>query len=913
VAGRVVGRDAELKALGAFLESVAHASGALVVEGEPGIGKSTVWNAAVERAADRGFLVLSCRPASSETRLSFVGLADLLSGLEEGTLDALPPPQRRALAVALLREEPGRSTPEPRIVATAFLSTLRTLAERSPVLVAVDDLQWLDAASRRVLEFALRRLGGERIGLLAAMRTDARAIADGATRLRLRPFNLAELHEILKDGLGATFPRPTLVRIEQATSGNPFFAIELARALLEHGEPVHVSAPLPVPDDLAVLLARRLRRLPEHVRHELLVASALALPTLELLDADAIAEAVEAGVVRIDQRRRVQFTHPLLAAAVYRSVDAELRRGVHRELAERIHDPEERARHLALATAEPDETVAGVLADATRVARGRGAVDSAIELAELACELSPRDALDVLHARRLELGALLSEAGDPQRARTVLRDVADHAPSGMTRARALLLLAFESETQQAVEAVDLCLAALDAAGDDAPLRVEILAGASRLSDEDVERKVALADEARALAVETQVAPDLQSYALLAFAEAAFFAGRGIARHELERAAQLEDDDAASEVRSLHWLHHHGDVRPSARLGGILNLHADELDAARREFEFERDVALAHGDEVQLARTDVRLAVIEVRAGSWDAAEGYAAEAAGILERTRQDWLRCWLLVVTARLHALRGRVEEARTTAADAVQLADAVESLWLLADCESTLGFLDLSLGSLDDAVARLGRAAELEARIGISEPRLIRSHADYAEALIGLGRLMQAEDVIERLARTSSPWSAALGRRCHALMHSARGDLDDALAALDASLAAHESLPIPFELGRTLLVKGRLHRRRNERRCAREALERSAELLETLGAPLWLASAQAELRRLGLRKAAGDELTPSEAAVASLAASGLTNKEIATRLFVSPKTVEANLARVYRKLGIRSRAELGARMTKT
>lgn len=919
MSGSIVGRDAELLGVERFLTDASRGATALVIQGEPGIGKTTLWREALRRAGDRGMRVLSSRPGSAETRLTFVGLGDLLGTIGDDVLAELPTPQRRALDVALLRSDPGTSPPEQRAVSAAFLSVLGVLSADTPVLLAVDDLQWLDASSRRVLEFALRRLGPEPVGFLGTVRLDgspAHALVDeSAHRIRLQPFNLASLHEILKSELGRTFARPTLVRIERVSLGNPFFALELARALVELDEPPHGSAPLPIPSDLTRLIAARLRRLPAGSRRTLLVAAALPQPTVELLDRDALVSAEAADVVRVDEDGRVFFTHPLLAATVYGSAPAGRRREVHRLLADRASDAEARARHLALAAEEPDEAVAAALTDAAGAARARGAPDAAIELLELACEQTPRGDPDALYARRLELGALLSEAGDPERAANVLRDVAEHASAGGERARALLLLAYRSETSQAGEAGDLCDRALEAAGDDSRLRVEILAAASRMADEDIARKSALARRAREIAQREDVGPELESYALLALAEADFFAGRGIAAKAFRRAAEREDAAAAGVApaeRSLHRIHHHGIVRPSARLLGILRIYADELDEAREEFALERTVALEHGDDVQLARTLLRLAEIETRAGTWELAERHLDEAAHILERARQQWLRCWLLAVKTTLDTLRGRVEEARGAGAEGLELAAAIESIWFVADCHAALGFADLSCGKLSAARDHLESAAELESRIGAGEPRLIRYRGDWIETLVGLGELDRASEALASLESSPSPWASAVGGRCRGLLHSARGELDDARHALEQAVAHHEKLPIPFELARTLLVTGQVHRRRKERRLAKEQLGKSIEIFQELGAPLWLEHAQSELRRLGLRRGAGDELTPTEEKVASLAASGLTNREIAERIFVSPKTVEANLSRTYRKLGIHSRAELGAHMAR-
>lgn len=852
-----MGRDAELAVVDAFLSSVGDSPSALLIEGEPGIGKTTVWKEAVRRAGERGMLVLQSRPGPSETRLTFVGLADFLGSVEDHVLAELPSPQRRGLDVALLRSDPEGPAPEQRVVSTAFLSVVQLLARRSPVVIAADDLQWLDTPSRHVLEFAMRRLASEPVGFLGAVRLEGSTgrMEEWAQRIRLQSLNLAALHEILKAELGQTFARPALVRIERLSSGNPFFAIELARAVVEQGSPVRGSAPLPVPSDLTELIAGRLDRLPAISRQALLIASAHPQPTLALLDREAVARAESAGVVRIDEHGRIFFAHPLLAAAVYASAPAARRREVHRELVELATDTEERARHLALAADGPDEVVAGALADAAETARDRGAPDAAIELLELACELTPADRSQELFERRLELGRYLSEAGDPERAGTVLRDVAERAHSGPVRARALLLLAFRSETTEAGEvAIDLCEQALAAAGDDVGLRTEILAAASRMSDFDVARKVSYAQAALELAKAGRVSRQLRAYALLAFAEAEFFAGRGLAHNAIRRAARFETDLRPS-TRALHRVHHYSDVRPSARLLGILQIYADELDAARTEFEHEREVASDHGDEAQLARTLIRLAVIELRAGRLDLADRHVREAARVLERTGQEALRRWLLATKALLDALRGSVDEARAAGEQALRLSVAAGALWGIAECHAALGFLDLSLGELASASAHFDRAEEINECIGPAEPRLLRYHADQIETLVGLGELARADALLERLERpgrraVDAPWTAATGARCRGLLCSARTESDDALRSLEQALVAHERLPIPFELGRTLLVKGQVHRRRNERRLARDALEQSRAIFGKLGASLWSEKAQSEMGRLGLRK---------------------------------------------------------------
>jgi DNA-binding CsgD family transcriptional regulator len=916
----VVGRSAELAAIDAFLAAAENGAAALVFEGDPGIGKTTLWQAAVERAAESGARVLSSRPGPSEARLTFVGLGDLLAGLEPDLFERLPSPQRRALDVALLRTDPEGPSPERRVVATAFLSVLRELAVAAPVVVAVDDLQWLDTPTWHVVEFAARRLRAERVGVLAAARPQGAARIrafhdDSLRRIRLEGLSLSALHRILKIQLGRSFARPILVRIERAASGNPYFALELGHAILESGDDLAGSKPLPLPDDLVQLLERRLRRLPAASRSALLAASALSQPTLGLLDGDGIVLAEEAGVVRVDERGRVAFAHPLLASVVYGSAPIGRRRRVHAALAKLVEDPEERARHLALAAESPDEQVAETLVAAARAARARGAPNSAIELLELASTLTPGELDGTRQARLFELAQCLAAAGDRQRAADVLRDLVTQAPTGPLRARARVILAFLLEWEGTEDAVGLCEQALLDAGGDLDLSAEIHAVTSRICDFDTKRKVAHARAALALIERRETSPRLHAYVLLAVAEAEFQAGHGIPHELFERAAALESAAVSSpEEPLLGALHGHSGLPLSTRLLALCLFDSDDLDEARRFFEYERRIVDEEGDEVQAARTLWRLAYVELRAGRWLLAEAHLRELASVVERTGQEGIGCKALTIAARLEALLGRVATARSTGERALALALEGGDEWLVAESVSALGFVELTAGNLQEARAQLARADEAGKRIGFGEPGLLRYHADHIETLLALGELEHADAVLEsfeqQAATSGGAWARAAAGRSRGLVLAARGLLDDAVATLEQAVADHASLPIPFELARTLLVKGQVHRRRNERRLGREALLESIAIFEQLGSPLWGEKARAELRRLGVRKGASHELTPSEEHVASLAASGLTNREIAERLFVSPKTVEANLARAYRKLGIRSRAELGAHM---
>jgi hypothetical protein len=432
----VVGREPELKAVDAFLDGTARA---LAIVGEPGIGKTTVWREAVERARGRGATVLVARPAESEARLSFGGVADLTSALPPEAFDALPAPQRRGLDVALLRAD-STGPPARRVVATALLTLVRELGASSAVVIAIDDLQWLDPPSTDALEFVLRRLDGENVRLIFSLRADAPEPPGLETeRIEVGPLSVAALHRILGDTLGRTFARPVLNRIAAASGGNPLHAIEIARELERQGVQDSV-APLPVPDSLGALVRARVRALPAPTRDALLRVAALARPDTGMVDQTALAAAEEASLVSIDASGRVRFTHPLFASAVYAAAATSRRRAVHADLAAVVVDPIERAHHLALASDGPDPEVVAELESAAQRARSLGAPDTAASLVDLALRLVTPGS-EESRRLKLELAEHLYFASDFARARALLEEILATLAPGDQRARALAALA----------------------------------------------------------------------------------------------------------------------------------------------------------------------------------------------------------------------------------------------------------------------------------------------------------------------------------------------------------------------------------------------------------------------------------------------------------------------------------------
>jgi tetratricopeptide (TPR) repeat protein len=453
----VIGREREIDVVSSFLDSFPDRPAALLVEGAAGIGKSTVWFEAVHLAADRGFRVLKARPAESEARLSYAALADLIGPAFEEARSQLPDPQELALAATLLRVTSTQAV-DPRTAATAVVGVLTEVSGVCPVLVAIDDVQWVDLASQRALEFAARRLPAS-VGFLVTRRSNGPAAApldldralppDALQRMVLESLSLASLHHIVRERLGGTPTRPVIARVAEASGGNPFFAIEIARALASRRGGSDERGPLPVPQSVQRLASERISALSATAREAVLVAASLSRPTIGAIAAAlpsdsggtaAVLEAEDAGIL-VSERGRVRFAHPLLASAVYGSVSETQRRVLHRRLAEVVNDAEERARHLSQSVAEPDESAAAEIEDAGGQAVLRGAFDAAAELFGAARRLTRAGSDDALVRRTLAQASALLRTGDVADARRLAEQSKTDRLSAALRAERLQLLA----------------------------------------------------------------------------------------------------------------------------------------------------------------------------------------------------------------------------------------------------------------------------------------------------------------------------------------------------------------------------------------------------------------------------------------------------------------------------------------
>ena len=909
----VVGREQELGSLRDFVAGSQAGAHALVLEGEAGIGKTTLWLAGVEAAHERSLRVLAARPARAERGLAHAGLGDLFEGVLDEMLPAMPAPRRSALEVALLLAEAGQRPPDARAVGVAVLTGLRTLAESGPLLIAVDDVQWLDASSAAALEFAVRRLLAEPVLLLVARRPgeggpapESALPAERVARRAVGPLSVGATHRLLLGQLGRTFTRPTLLRLHEVAAGNPFFALELARALDRAGSTPAPGEPFPVPENLEALVQDRLEQLPADSMPVLLAAAALAEPTMQQLSSvwpDAtrsLVPAARAGIVDL-AGDHVRFAHPLLASVLYDHASVAERRAVHRQLAGLVDDTVEQARHLALAAEGPDDAVARRLDEAADAARARGASIAAAELGELAVRATPSANVDDHRVRLLRAAREHLAAGAPGRVRALAEEMLRETAQGPARAEALLLL---SEVEEAagmpVREVTLLREALRETGDSLGVQAQIelaLAEALRLS----EGTAAAVSQARgALRLAERVDDDaLVARALATLARAMFDAGEAgaisLAERSLALARGSADQDSIDEAL---WA------------CGYCFTFAGRTADARDAFT-QSLASIAGRDDLKENVILWLLALVELRAGNWDLAREHAERTCELSQMLAEGDPEAdpEIEIPLALVSAYQSDHEEARRISERGIVLAEASGQPFYASWYRGVLGLLEHWGGNPAQAVDHFASAMLARESLGFREPAVPLYRADYVEALLELGRFEEALAVLdpwevdaERLGRE---WAHAEVVRCRGLVAAARGDVVAARSLLEEAVELHEAVGDPFARNRALLALGAVLRRALKRGAARDALERSLAGFEILGARHWVAKAQAELGSVGGRtREVG--LTSAELRVAELVAQGRTNREVAGLLFLSERTVESHLTHAYAKLGVRSRTEL-------
>jgi DNA-binding CsgD family transcriptional regulator len=904
----LVARDAELEMIAEVLDREPTSVRALVLEGEPGVGKTSLWERGLAGGRDRGMRVLVSRASASETGLPFAGLIDLLDEVTVDELAAVPPPQLHALEVALYRAEPGEQPPTEQVVSLALLSALRSLSREQHLLVAVDDLQWLDRSSQAALAYAARRLQ-DRVTVLLARRPGPRSAVEAAfgdervDRLVVRSTTLAGTRQILASRLGLRLPHHLLRRVYDTTLGNPLFALEVGRMLVST-DLATVGDELPVPDAVEDLLGLRVADLDPTARRLLLALALdadLRAPQLrELIGADALDDASATGVVDVDADR-VRPAHPLLAEAARRAASADDVRRLHADIADVATDAQRRVLHLALAATEPDRGLAARLDGAVGRATARGAIRLAADLAGHALRLTPPGDADA--GRVMLLAKLLQMAGEKQRLTDLLTPRAASLPDRADRVRAHVLL-----TGGVVRGNDdilvLLQRALDEAGDDHALRLRVL---SHLAENEAVievRNVAVADARAAEAVVASASGSAGGQRLALYTRIWTSALRGRPLDDL-----LERYDAIA-CDSTYL------ARTPGRVVGQQHVWRGEPGPARERFEAYRSLAADRGEPNPYALARLHLCELDLRLGRWDDAEELLDEWATSIDSSLLHWPmyeRCRSL-----LAAGRGDAGGAREWAERAVAQAEETGIRWDWLEAMRALGVAALLDHRPEEAVRHL-RAVWTHTRDqGVLDPGAFPAAPDLVEALVDTGSpddLAEARAVVDALREAADlqdhAWARLSAGRGAATVSLAGAWSEHEAQALASVATAYDERGLAAEAARTWLALGRAQRRARKWGGARDSLERAVRLFEEQGAPGWASAARADLERVGARRPSSPgRLTTTERRVADLAVQGLANKEIARALVVTVSTVEFHLRNAYTKLGIRSRMELAPRL---
>jgi DNA-binding NarL/FixJ family response regulator len=909
---QVICRTKELGAIADFLTSAClHPSG-LTIEGEAGIGKTALWSSATEQARERGYCVLSAQAGQAESAMGYAAVADLLRDVDSSILNRLSDLQKVAVERVLLRSGHNESpATDQRTVGAAFLAIIEMLAADAPVLLAIDDLQWLDASSRAVITFAARRFK-ERVGVLVTERRERDCptamswlcvgTENDIGRIRLGPLTLGGLRALVSGLSGRSLPRPTMARIDELSQGNPLYALELARAVADQSS----TAEQDLPRTLADLVRSRIGGIDDEVRDVLLAAACVTDPTVDLLarakgitvsETVVLLETVESkGIVRIEGNR-VHFAHPLLARGLYADARPSRRRKMHRALAEVEALPEARARHLALATTSEDPATLKALDAAAETARARGASAAAAELVDLAIGVGGDTAL-----RRILSSRYHFHAGNYKHAHALVEACIRELQPGPLRATAISLHAEMCVYQNSfAQAAEMLRGALKEAKSDPALlaQILILLSFARISMGEHERSLHDASHAVTLIDELDL-PALTSQACAMWVTANFICGQGVDEPTLQRALELEDRDADVSVPF-----------DASVVNALVLAWTGQLDEARAQVSTLRSRCIERDEIDHLMFIDLHGTLIDVWRGDLTETARTARDAMERAEQLGGDHAFVIADTIGAVAAAYAGREQEARTRARAAIDRASRCGSARLADQAITSLGFLEVSLGNSADALTTLQPLVERFSTLRGTEIITAAFAPDAIEAMIALGRLKDAEPMIAALEhhgrRLDRAWMSATGARCRAMMLAAQGDVAAATRMAQRAMAAHQTLPMPFERARTQLLLGQLQRRQRQKEATTATLTEALAAFEEMKAVLWADRARSELARTTVSAAHTTVLTPSERRVAELAASGMTNRDIGAEVFISPKTVEANLARIYRKLEIHTRAELG------
>lgn len=877
--GSLVGRDEELAVISDFLGG---RGDGLVLVGASGMGKSSLWTEAIGRATELGTRVLQATPGEGEERYSHSVLLDLLRDVdfEDAPLSV---PVRAALDGVLLRAATDGPI-NPQAVSMGTYQVLERLSAAREVVVCVDDVQWGDAGSLEALSFAARRLPPGRVRFLLARRSgyergplEALLTRRDLRYVEPRPLTVDETARLLVQHL-TLVGTPRVVRlVHEQSRGNPLFALEVGRVLLERGVP-KIGEPLGVPEEMAAVLGLRVRDLPEAQRTLLLAVSLDPLlgedALASLVGADVVESAVRDRLVTITAGGRVRAWHPLLAAAARETATPARQRALHLELAGVVGIPGSRARHLALGADGADDALASLLAVESEAAASRGAVETGVELAELALTRTPAGS-PVRDQRVLDLAARLADAGEGQRVTDFLMGEIEGLPRGRARGTAWLMM-LNGIVGNMANVRRFIENALDDCGDADDVRAQAL-------------------DMKAL---TQVGMLVAGVSAgRAWAEESFALGRTSGQGRdwcLVHAGQApEGPRGIPHIKRLVWRGLPAEAEPELRAA---------ISSAESEGRLREAMSLR-----------VHLGDLLTRSGRVTEARTMLAmlEDADLADKESPDEE-----MMHAVVEAQSGDSKAARHWAAIADRLARDFGHRWIELEAARVAGIAALIDGDLEQAEDLFRGAWEWVASAGVRDPNIFPLAPELIETLVLLGRYDDAREVLswlrERSEEQAHPWGTAMTARSHHLIGLVEGSVPVAEAEQGLREAAAElaALGLGCDAARADLALGRALRRKKQWGSAREALERAQASFEEMGADGWVEVTRSELAKVGGRqkRASPDELTPAELTTARLAAEGLSNKEIARRSAVSINTVEAHLTRAYAKLGVRSRSQLAA-----
>lgn len=874
------------------------------------MGKSALCGWAVAQA--REMRVLVARGVQSEADLPYAGLSELFAD-QRDLSELLPGPQVRAMQAVLAR---GHGPPVDRFaIGAAVLSLLAAGNECNSTLVVVDDGQWLDASSADALLFAARRMRWEGVALLVATRPGG---AFDRERTDLSHLTIGALDppsaRTLLVATHGELPAEVVSTLVDGTHGNPLALVEVPRMLsdaqLAGEEPI--DEPLPTGVSLTRAFLGQLADLTASTRRALLVAAASGIervqPVLDALgvlglNAGELDAAEEARVVAI-VGERFEFRHPLLRSAIYHGASGPERRAAHAALA-RATSGEPQAWHLAQATVGEDETVAARLETVAVEARRRGALSAAAAALERAARLSEDHDARVRRLTQAARDAYIT--GRVDGAMCMLDRALDQSPNGVQRAdvqhvRGRILM-FQGHANAAFQV--LCDAADLVRDTDASRATAMLAEAclACVSSGDIETALATARKAARLGDHAE--EGVRAFAASKLANSLTLSG--------ERAAAVTMlDSVLPALRGANPLSDAGElITSAARCYSWLERYDVATELLDRLIASARKASAPASLPWPLACR----AEVDVRTGRWAIARAYAEEAVCLGHELGQSAIVPFGINWLALLRAAAGDEHGCRQYAAQAQRLVELHNFEPARAYIKSTLGLLELGLGRAAPAIDHLETVREIAERRGLREPSVVHWQPDLIEAYVRSGQFDAAEDVLavfdEQARATGGRWAVGTAARCRGLL----ADDREADCSFLEALEKLAELPAPFEVARTQLCWGERLRRRGMRTHARTALRAAIETFEHLGASAWAARAWSEHGATGAKPKrrrddrARDELTPQELQVALIVASGASNREAASALFLSTKTIEFHLAHIYRKLGVRTRAQLAAR----